>query len=176
MSTRLRAKASLIEPRSGSIWNFALTQTAAILLRKTAKLHANNAGRCSKAPKETPHRIKAPPLCATHLKKADENFNLLISLVRACRRAHPSVSNRPAALPEKDSLFQSFRRAFFKRPRTPLAYSPVSFSPTYFVSGEVKGALLSLNICAIVPSATRPSIMPLISSTSASLPNANANA
>ena len=53
------------------------------MLRKTAKLHANNAGRCSKAPKETPHRIKASPLCATHLKKVDENFNLLAALVSA---------------------------------------------------------------------------------------------
>ena len=44
---------------------------------------ANNAERCSKAPKETPHRIKAPPLCATHLKKVDENSNLLTALVSA---------------------------------------------------------------------------------------------
>ncbi len=68
---------------------------------------------------------------------------------------------------------------FSKRPRIP-AYPRVSPRiprvPSYFVSGEVKGALLSLNICAIVPSATRPSIMPLISLTSSSLPNANANA
>ena len=152
---------------------------------------ANNAKRCSKAPKETPIfgalprprdvwsvrsklMHKGSAFMRGPLKRRAKLLNCLI--LSSCARAKLSVSNRPAALPEKDSLFQSFRRAFFKRPRTPLAYSPVSFSPSYFVSGEVKGALLSLNICAIVPSATRPSIMPLISLTSSSLPNANANA
>ena len=84
---------------------------------------ANNARRCSKAPKETPHRIKAPPLCAAHLKKVDENFNLLATLVSAHRRAQPLLRNHSAALPEKDSLYQSFRQAFFKRPR--ILTSPV---------------------------------------------------
>jgi hypothetical protein len=60
--------------------------------------------------------IKAPPLCATHLKKVDENFNLLAASVRA-QQVKPIFRNHSAALPEKDSLYQSFRRAFFKRPR-----------------------------------------------------------
>ena len=34
------------------------------------------------------------------------------------------LRNRSAVLPEKDSLLQSFRQAFFKRPRTPLAAYP----------------------------------------------------
>ena len=50
-------------------------------------------------------------------KKVDENFNLLAALVSAHRRAQPLLRNHSAALPEKDSLYQSFRQAFFKRPR-----------------------------------------------------------
>ena len=140
----------------------------------TIQCAANNALRCSKTPKETPlrdvrgeapnSRIKAPLLCATHLKKVDENFNLLTALVRRRRRVTPLSRNRLAALPEKDSLLQSFRQAFFKRPRTPLAAYPscrvlllrvlllrvprVSFVP-YF-SRAPKPAL-SAHLAAVLP-------------------------
>ena len=51
-------------------------------------------------------------------EKAGETFKL--SNPRSVRGGEPFIRNRPAALPEKDSLLQSFRQAFFKRPRTPL--------------------------------------------------------
>ena len=65
-------------------------------------------------------------VCALHLPKhshlvsatVDETFRLLAALVSAHRRAQPLLRNHSAALPEKDSLYQSFRRAFFKRPRS----------------------------------------------------------
>ena len=43
-----------VEFHSDSTWSFSLPSWAVILLHKTAKLHVNNAGRCSKAPKEAP--------------------------------------------------------------------------------------------------------------------------
>ena len=56
----------------------------------------------------------------SHLVSAtvDETFPLLTASVRA-QRAKPLTRNRLAVLPEKDSLYQSFRQAFFKRPRSP---------------------------------------------------------
>ena len=42
-----------VEFHSDSTWSFSLPSWAVILLHKTAKLHVNNAERCSKAPKET---------------------------------------------------------------------------------------------------------------------------
>ena len=70
-------------------------------------------------------------VCALHLPKhshlvsatVDETFRLLAALVSAHRRAQPLLRNHSAALPEKDSLYQSFRQAFFKRPR--ILTSPV---------------------------------------------------
>ena len=56
----------------------------------------------------------------SHLVSAtvDETFPLLTASVRA-QRAKPLTRNRLAVLPEKDSLYQSFRQAFFKG-RVPL--------------------------------------------------------
>ena len=42
-----------VESHSDSTWSFSLPLQTAILRRKSAKLHVNNAGRCSKTPKET---------------------------------------------------------------------------------------------------------------------------
>ena len=53
-------------------------------------------------------------------EKAGETFLLLTVSVGAWWRVKFFFRNRTAALPEKDSLLQSFRQAFFKRPRTPL--------------------------------------------------------
>ena len=65
----------------------------------------------------------------SHLVSAtvDETFPLLTASVRA-QRAKPLTRNRLAVLPEKDSLYQSFRQAFFKRPR-PSRSSRPSRSP-----------------------------------------------
>ena len=87
---------------------------------------ANNAERCSKAPKETPHRIKAPPLCATHLKKVDENFNLPNpQSVRSGRNLCSAIV--PLLCPRKTPCFKVFAGPFSKGrvllPRTPSAYS-----------------------------------------------------
>ena len=51
-------------------------------------------------------------------EKVDETFKL--PEPQSVRGGEPFTRNRLAALPEKDSLLQSFRQAFFKRPRTPL--------------------------------------------------------
>ena len=105
------------------------------------------------------------------LKRRAKLLNCLI-LSSCAAGATFSQQSSQVLCPRKTPYFKVFARPFSKgrvSPRIPRV-------PSYFVSGEVKGALLSLNICAIVPSATRPSIMPLISLTSSSLPNANANA
>ena len=53
------------------------------------------------------------------IEKVDKTFNLLAASARARLRVRSLLRNRLAALPEKDSLFKSFRQAFFKRPRPP---------------------------------------------------------
>ena len=86
-------KASLIEALRGLIWIFALPQTAAILLRKTAKLHANNADVVQKVNKKKRRSVGSlnrcaiqyeVSVCASHLPKhshlvsatVDETFKL----------------------------------------------------------------------------------------------------
>ena len=91
----------------------------AILLRKTAKLHANNADVVQKANKKKRRTWGSAPHPAA-FEKAGETFLLLTVSVGAWWRVKFFFRNRTAALPEKDSLLQSFRQAFFKRPRTPL--------------------------------------------------------
>ena len=105
------------------------------MLRKTAKLHANNAGRCSKAPKETPHRIKAPPLCATHLKKVDENFNLFTSSVGASQRANLYLAIVPLFCPRKTLSFKALRGVWGalsrkRPPRVPLVPASPARTPS----------------------------------------------
>ena len=151
---------------------------------------ANNAKRCSKAPKETPIfgalprprdvwsvssklMHKGSAFMRGPLKRQAKVLNCLILSSCAAGATFSQQSSRRSA---REKLpISKFSPGLFSKGRVLSAY-PLFVSPSYFVSGEVKGALLSLNICAIVPSATRPSIMPLISLTSSSLPNANANA
>ena len=98
----------------------------------TMQCAANNARRCSKAPKETPHRIKAPPLCATHLKKVDENFNLPNpQSVRSVRNLYSAIV--PLLCPRKTPCFKVFAGPFSKGrvllPRTPSAFPFAAFLP-----------------------------------------------
>ncbi len=86
------------------------------MLRKTAKLHANNTLCCSKAPKETPI-LGALPRTLPPLK----------------RRAKLLIVTALVSVLEKDSLYQSFRQAFFKRPRIPS-------SSVLFLCVELAGA------------------------------------
>ena len=100
-------------------------------------------------------------VCASHLPKhsrfvlatAGVTFKLAnLQSVRFGRNYRSAIVS--ALLPEKDSLLQSFRQAFFKRPRTPLGAYPscrvprVSFVP-YF-SRAPKPAL-SAHLAAALP-------------------------
>ena len=94
-----------VEFHSDSTWSFSLPSWAVILLHKTAKLHVNNAGRCSKAPKET-------PILRGHWIAAWFNMKFR-SVLRTYRNIHILFLQRRAKLlivttlvsvPVKDSL------------------------------------------------------------------------
>ena len=73
----------------------------AILLRKTAKLHANNADVVQKVNKKKRRTWGSAPHPAT-FEKVDETFKL--PEPQSVRGGEPFTRNRLAALPEKDSL------------------------------------------------------------------------
>ena len=84
---------------------------------------ANNASIVQKVNKKKRRTWGSAPHPAA-FEKAGETFLLLTVSVGAWWRVKFFFRNRLAALPEKDSLLQSFRQAFFKRPRSHRTPSP----------------------------------------------------
>ena len=107
----------------------------AILLRKTAKLHANNARRCSKAKEKKRRSVGLCPTPPQPLKRLTKLLNCLsLSQLATAgetsplpaasvgvRRVKPLLRNRPAALPRKTPYYKVFAGPFSKG-RVPHAF------------------------------------------------------
>ena len=115
----------------------------AILLRKTAKLHANNAGVVQKVNKKKRRTWGSAPHPAA-FEKAGKTFLLLTVSVGAWWRVKFFFRNRTAALPErKTPYYKVFARPFSKG-RVPLSVLKGIVMKIIFEKNELLGAVLPM--------------------------------